>query len=346
MAERPRDGIKNDAPKDVPKSTDKSGKLPPPREDTQATSSGKVPNSASQTASKATGKSHRTAEKTTRTTSTASKKTPGKTPPPNDANQRLDRIEQAIEAQNERNQQFQHSILATLSGLIPDEDDDCSSVASAMSTGGILQASAPSVDHPISDEEDAQRVSDDNPPGQSDTVTLVTEPKQDECKPDLGFAAQFAMDIDEGTPIGDDIVKALGHVMTYKLEESKLKEAMERHKCPSNCDCLQVPMVNPQIWKDIPSKSKTVDLKLQRVEKPLVKGLIAISKFVGQGKLNQDGIDGFTLVANAAFELNCLRREMLKPDISPQFHNLCKPQVYDNSCQKEEPGVLLPSLWR
>ncbi len=348
------ESVKKGTPKEVA-IQEKHEKTKPPREVLATSSTAGVPNSAPlPKGPSTTGNStlkRRNADKNTSTASTSSG-TGKKKPPPKKQDtdiSRLDKLEKTLETQAEQNKLFQHNILAALNALAGVNEDDDSSVTSEVSAGEILHAASAStsVDHPMSasDDEDehVQKEHKSDPPGQNKKEHKSDSPgpsnKEAEAgtqpaEPELGFAAQFAMEVDEGSPIGDQIVTALGHVMTYKLDETKLKEAMDRHKCPSNCDALKVPMVNPQIWKDIPSKSKTRDLKLQRVQKPLIKGMIALSKLVGDKKLGQDGVDGFTLIANAAFELNCLRREMLKPDISPQFHSLCKPPVYDKKANR------------
>ena len=41
--------------------------------------------------------------------------------------------------------------------------------------------------------------------------------------------------------------------------------------------------------------------------------------------------DGLLLVANAVFELNCLHKELTKPDLNPQFHHLCKPLTVERA---------------
>ena len=343
MADQSKNKTK-DSPKVVAKTVDNSTKkdlkTTSPLEN-RATASGEVPNSAANAIAKngVSANENRTAEKT------VTKKKP---PPPkkatDDTNQRLTKLEKLLESQAEQNQQFQFNILAAMNGMMDqnpgqngDDDDDNMSNACTSGHVAVAPSDAKARDHQISDSED-----DGTPPGdKTQSQNEETQPQNEEMEPqsednskltetsqDLGFAAMFATDVDQGGPIRNDVAKSLTHALSYKLEETKLKEAMERHKCPSNCYPLQTPMVNPQIWSNITSRSRSHDFKLQRVEKPLVKGLIAMSKLDKAYKLDPNIVDGLTLVANAAFELNCLRREMLKPDMNPQFHHLCKPPTY------------------
>ncbi len=50
--------------------------------------------------------------------------------------------------------------------------------------------------------------------------------------------------------------------------------------CPNNVQALRVPKVNPVIWDSILPKARSRDLKLQQVQKPLVKGITALAKTV------------------------------------------------------------------
>jgi hypothetical protein len=143
---------------------------------------------------------------------------------------------------------------------------------------------------------------------------------------DIGFAAMYAAESDIGENIRDDVAKSLKHGLVTQMQDAKLKEAMEKHKSPMNCEPLVVPMVNPPIWSNITPKTRSLDLKLQRVQKPLIKGLTAMAK-LDQQVLTQDVKDGFMLMAHANYELNCLRKEMIKPDLNPQYQHLCKPTI-------------------
>jgi len=330
MAEKPQEIMKTKtAPKEVSVPDGKGDKIAPRVDDNRVT---KSPNSTAPT-------KRRTAETVSNTAKGGKKMMPKKANIEANNAIRLDSIENTIKMQTEQNKQFQNNILTALSamsGMMDHEDDDASSVSSEISTGGILKQGNPlahacastskasSEDHPISD-------SEDDKPEQQGPIQANEAEVQPDDNDDLGFAARFALDLDEGPPIGNDIAKALMHEMTYKLKETELKDAMERHKCPSNCHSLQIPSINMPIWKEIPNKAKSRDLKFQRIQRPLIKGLTALAKAMGQNPLSQDGEDGITLVANAAFELNCLRKEMLKPDLNAQYLNICKPPVFNAS---------------
>ena len=85
-----------------------------------------------------------------------------------------------------------------------------------------------------------------------------------------------------------------------------------------------MPKVIPQIWENINAHSRSCDLKLQRVQKPLIKGITALAR-AREGPCTVEQEHAFLLLATANFELNCLRKELIKPDLNPRYGHLCKP---------------------
>ena len=85
--------------------------------------------------------------------------------------------------------------------------------------------------------------------------------------------------------------------------------------------------MNPVIWDSISSKARSRDLKLQGIQKPLIKGATALVCTV-TNQVSEPGFqDSLALLANANDELLCLRKEFLKPEINPKYVHLCKPTV-------------------
>ena len=98
--------------------------------------------------------------------------------------------------------------------------------------------------------------------------------------------------------------------------------------------------VNPPLWSDIILNTRSKDLKLQRVQCPLIKGLMALTKPDKNCKLHQVP-DGFLLLAHANYEMNCLRKELIKPALNLQFHYFCQPLTEERARKEKE--KLVPS---
>lgn len=53
-----------------------------------------------------------------------------------------------------------------------------------------------------------------------------------------------------------------------------------RYNTPENCDCLTSTKVNHLIWDKLKSDTRSVDIKLQRVQSNLVKGLVPVASVI------------------------------------------------------------------
>ncbi|XP_030851512.1 uncharacterized protein LOC115928456 [Strongylocentrotus purpuratus] len=141
------------------------------------------------------------------------------------------------------------------------------------------------------------------------------------------IAAKFAMASDIGDPIEEEIAQSTSYLMTHQLEGKVLDEVTAKYPAPSNCQIIEAPKVNPVIWDNLPPMTKSRDLKLQRVQKSLTHGINAFARSVSMGGITDTQQDALALICNANFELNCLRKELIKPDLNARFTHLCKPTL-------------------
>ncbi len=140
-----------------------------------------------------------------------------------------------------------------------------------------------------------------------------------------GFAARFAGPGDTGPPINENVAVSLNYLLHTSIEDRTMTELYERYPCPNNATQLIVPKVNSTIWESMSSKARSRDLKIQRVQRPLIKGITALAR---SANVDDSGTqDTLALLANANFELLCLRKELLKPEINTKYAHLCRPTV-------------------
>ena len=245
-----------------------------------------------------------------------------------DTDKRLARLEKLVLQQAEDNENFRSSLLAAVTAM---GDDDASNHDDRDDSDSV--SSMPTMsDYPEHNVNDGQ--SDDGVslslPNVIDTAKSTESEGAKTPQPsivdkvDKGFAAQFAGDPDIGDDIRGDVAIALNFAMVTKLDEKSIQDLNDEYKCPQNCVSLEVPKVNPPIWDNLPSGTRSRDLKLQRVQKPLVKGLTAMAKACTD-PCSTEQEHGFMLLSTAYFELNQLRRDFIKPDLNPRFAHLCKP---------------------
>jgi hypothetical protein len=140
-----------------------------------------------------------------------------------------------------------------------------------------------------------------------------------------GLATKFAVPSEVGKPINDNIAVSVMFLMGAKKQDKAMQEATDRYPAPENCAILEVPRVQPVIWDKIQQSTRSRDLKIQRVQKPLVKGITAYANELKSSSLNENQLDTLALLCHANFEMNCLRKEFIKPDINVKYVHLCKP---------------------
>ena len=138
------------------------------------------------------------------------------------------------------------------------------------------------------------------------------------------IAAKFAIPSGIGKPLDGNLADNIQYLTTHPLDEKNLNDAANKYASPENCPTLDVPRVNSTIWDNLKGHTRTKDLKLQRVQKALSRGLTAFARSVDGHDLSDIQQDTLALLCNAQFELSCLRRECIRPDINPKFSHLCK----------------------
>ena len=143
------------------------------------------------------------------------------------------------------------------------------------------------------------------------------DPKPSSDDKPMGFAAQYVENAAPGDPIEDKTAISIKFLMGHKLQEQAMTQTFEKYPTPSNCEMLDTRRVRPAIWDSVSSSSRSKDLKLQRIQKPLTKGITALARHMTTTKepMSSAQQDAFALLCNANFELNCLRKDNFKSEI-------------------------------
>ena len=85
----------------------------------------------------------------------------------------------------------------------------------------------------------------------------------------LDVATKFAAPHSSGLPLNSKLAATVDFLNNHQLQEEVLIQAMSRHKAPSNCNSLNVPVVNTPIWGNISAAIRQQELKIQRILKLL-----------------------------------------------------------------------------
>lgn len=130
--------------------------------------------------------------------------------------------------------------------------------------------------------------------------------------------------------------------MREKLTDEVLTAAQNRYNTPENCECLASTKVNHLIWDKLKPDTRSADIKLQRVQSNLVKGLIPVVSIVeklvqARDKIPKDALDApelirvatdaIALIGAANFKLNMRCRDNIKPELNEDYKHLCSSSV-------------------
>lgn len=142
-----------------------------------------------------------------------------------------------------------------------------------------------------------------------------------------------------GQPIKDSLANLVNDMLQKKLSDEKSKEKSDKLLRPRNLELLQPPKVNKEIWnhKKVKAWAKGQDLKYQRTQKLLMKGLIPIISVLDlllesteQGLSPQDVIncssnllESLTLLTDCNHEMNHRRKDNFRRTLPSNFSNLC-----------------------
>lgn len=139
----------------------------------------------------------------------------------------------------------------------------------------------------------------------------------------------------DGADIHGNLANIVQKLLKDKPEEDKLNEVKKRYLRPKNCEMLAETRVNLAIWNNLSERARTSDLKLQKVQKSLIKGSTAVVQVVNDliskpdmpsnCQIIKQLMDGVLLMGNANIELNLRRREALKPELHTSYRYLCAP---------------------
>ena len=79
-----------------------------------------------------------------------------------------------------------------------------------------------------------------------------------------------------GPAINGDLASLVDKIMREKANEDKIRDLKKQHETPENITTLSDTKVNQGVWNNLDESAWSTDLKFQKVQKSLVKGIIII----------------------------------------------------------------------
>ena len=109
---------------------------------------------------------------------------------------------------------------------------------------------------------------DESEPEESDEDDLIND-----------IASDFSAVEKTDPPIGKKLASIINNVMFNPVNKEKLVQKLGKHHRPENLNSLKMKKCNPEIWSEmVQSKTRSNDLKTQKMQSCLLKAVGAISK--------------------------------------------------------------------
>ena len=109
---------------------------------------------------------------------------------------------------------------------------------------------------------------DESEPEESDEDDLIND-----------IASDFSAVEKTGPPIGKKLASIINNVMFNPVNKEKLVQKLGKHHRPENLNSLKIKKCNPEIWSEmLQSKTRSKDLKTQKMQDCVLKAVGAISK--------------------------------------------------------------------
>ena len=143
--------------------------------------------------------------------------------------------------------------------------------------------------------------------------------------------------------VADSMAEIINKRFTQGLNDNKLKERLDKYTRPENCTGLQVPRVNREIWRDLPTAVKQSDVKMTAIQRAITKATAALAQSTqevlkahkskkfsdkeAKAKITDNNADAMALLGHASHELSIRRRQAIRPHLPKHMRGLCGESV-------------------
>ena len=141
-----------------------------------------------------------------------------------------------------------------------------------------------------------------------------------------------------GSRVNAELASVVNAMVKEGLPEEKLLEKLNKYHRPENCESLTKVRVNQSIWDHLTPAVRSQDVRLQKVQTSIFKGMCALTTMIDRclddipliqngNNLLKSATDALAFFGNANSELNQRRRELIKPDLHDEYKHLCSSSL-------------------
>ena len=143
--------------------------------------------------------------------------------------------------------------------------------------------------------------------------------------------------------IHDDVATTINKMLQSPANDEAIKTRVERHVRPENCEFMQVPKLNPEVWNGLPGIVRGDDASLQGIEENVIRSTIPIAKVINTlfdihnndrdaneldlASLIKDLSDSVAFSGDAHFDILKMRKAKIKPSLPKDMQKLCSTNV-------------------
>jgi len=144
-----------------------------------------------------------------------------------------------------------------------------------------------------------------------------------------------------GPPINEIVSKKFETLFSECKTNDGTEVLKDKLLQPENAKFLCVPKVNPEIWINLSQKARSADLKLQCIQKGLLKGIVAMSNTCDQFLAHNQDLEaqfvepalnnimlGAEALVHTFLAISSKRRAEIKPNLDRQYAGICAAQSH------------------
>lgn len=139
-----------------------------------------------------------------------------------------------------------------------------------------------------------------------------------------------------GPEVSSKLAAVMNSGIRAHVSDEKVKELVEKYLRPANCGNMTVPKVNPEVWGKLKMNTRSQDIRFQNTQMLQLKAMVPVIQILDQileaKEKNQTlspkalrplAKDAVALMTIGFTNLAQRRRDLIKPDLSGAFKQLC-----------------------